>query len=166
MHFMCYETLIFMQCQVKGTVLYVLMCVCVNFEGREWCWGLPVGAGIPLQCSVLHVQADGESHVLCFCVCTRETKQNERRLYGVNLRWDFAFVYARHKAMEEGSVYVFAWLMNNAWEEGVFIYNAWKMFACEREAREEPVSITQINVVQLWAVQIKCQWISLELASL
>lgn len=34
---------------------------CVNFIGREWDRGLPVGAGNPLQRSVLHVQADGES---------------------------------------------------------------------------------------------------------
>lgn len=34
---------------------------CVNFVGREWHRGLPVGAGNPLQRSVLHVQANGES---------------------------------------------------------------------------------------------------------
>lgn len=40
---------------------------CVNFVGREWDRGLPVGTGNPLQRSVLHVQADGESY--CVCVC-------------------------------------------------------------------------------------------------
>lgn len=40
-------------------------CPCVNFAGREWHWGLSVGAGNPLQCSLLHVQAHGESRWLC-----------------------------------------------------------------------------------------------------
>lgn len=42
---------------------------CVNFVGREWDRGLPVGAGNPLQRSVLYVQADGESYSFCVCVC-------------------------------------------------------------------------------------------------
>lgn len=41
---------------------------CVNFAGREWDRGLPVGTGNPLQRSVLYVQADGESFCVCVCV--------------------------------------------------------------------------------------------------
>lgn len=36
-----------------------------------------MGAGNPLQCSVLHVQADGESSALCVLVCVR-LRERER----------------------------------------------------------------------------------------
>lgn len=49
---------------------------CVNFVGREWDRGLPVGAGNPLQRSVLYVQADGESYCFCVCVCVREKRDS------------------------------------------------------------------------------------------
>lgn len=45
---------------VKG-----LIDVLMNFAGREWHRGLPVGAGNSVQCSLLHVQADGESFGCC-----------------------------------------------------------------------------------------------------
>lgn len=37
-----------------------------------------MGAGNPLQCSVLHVQADGESSAFCVLVCVR-LREGERR---------------------------------------------------------------------------------------
>lgn len=54
---------------------------CVNFVGREWDRGLPVGTGNPLQRSVLHVQADGESYRVCVCVCLRERRFLLGRFY-------------------------------------------------------------------------------------
>jgi hypothetical protein len=42
----------------------MMMFVTVYFNptGREWNRGLSGGSGESLQCSVLHVQTDGESH--------------------------------------------------------------------------------------------------------
>lgn len=37
-----------------------------------------MGAGNPLQCSVLHVQADGESSAFCVLVCVRLREGRER----------------------------------------------------------------------------------------
>lgn len=46
-----------------------LIDVHVNSAGREWHRGLLVGAGNPVQRSVLHVQADGESLAVFVLVC-------------------------------------------------------------------------------------------------
>lgn len=85
-----------------------------------------MGARNPLQRSVLHVQADGES--CSFCVYERE---REKKFDGENS----SFVHTRHKNIMlvwERYVPVRASVsMNNALAVGVFIYNTMKMLACE-----------------------------------
>lgn len=106
---------------------------CVNFAGRERHWGLPVGAGNPLQCSVLHVQADGESCCVCVCVCVDEWDSSEQidcigKVYCEVL----VYLYATHRNNWRTCVCFHSYELCMASRRFFyFIHNALKMFACE-----------------------------------